>query len=61
MLDGRDFEFLFNDESGDYFGPDVNIDKLNKRTFNDTDLPLQTPLPESALVDLFHPSEDHSE
>ena len=57
MLDGRDFEFLFNVESEDHFSPDVNIDKLNKHTFNDTDLPLQTPLPESASVDLSHPSE----
>ena len=61
MLDGRAFEFLFNVESEDHFGPDANIDKLNKHDFNDTDLPLKTPLPESALVDLFHPSEDHSE
>lgn len=61
MSDGRDFEFLFNVESADHFSPDVNIDELNEHTFNNTDLPLQTFLPESALVDLFHPSEDHSE
>jgi len=61
MLDGRDFESLFNVESEDHFSPDVNIDKLNGHTFNNTNLPLQTSLPESALADLFHPSEDHSE
>lgn len=61
MLEGRDFEFLFNVESEDHFSPDVNVHKLNEHTFNNADLPLQTSLPESALVDLFHSSENRSE